>query len=553
MPIVETTLKKLIVNSNLVAKTDLQLAYTTSQHLGCSIADVLLGRDLITEEGLGNILSKHYEVKFVDLAQINIPKKILIQIPESLAAERGVIAFDKKKSSVSLAMEDPKDLDAIELVRKTIGGGTRIIPHVATTNGIKIGLKLYKTTTRKDGEDTPELTEPETTSAVTLIDKIVEDAIREDASDIHFESLSERFLVRFRIDGVLHDRMALPQDMHASLIARIKILAEMKIDENRLPQDGRFPFTSKRGEKISLRVSTVPAANGEKAVLRILHDTLTKFNLEELGFLPEDQEVIRRTLERTNGMFLATGPTGSGKTTTLYTLLGLLNRPGVNILTIEDPIENRVHRLNQIQVNPQINLTFAQGLRSILRQDPDIIMVGEIRDTETAVISVNAAMTGHFVFSTVHANNAAGAIPRMLNLETEPFLLASTLNMVVAQRLVRMVCSHCAEDTPITPLIAKKLDEAKDQISSSVRKALKINIEIKGCSQCNFTGYRGRTGIFEVVLIDDKIQKLITSKPDANSIWKVARKSGAKTMLEDGLIKVAKKITTIEEVLRVSA
>lgn len=547
----QSTLKKLIEKSRLVSKTDLNRAQKISRHLGCSITDVLLGRNLLTEEDLGKILARYYKVKLVDLKKVSIPQKTLRLIPESLAVERGVVAFTRKGSQVLLAMEDPKDLELIELVRKTIGVGTKIVPHVATAEGIKEALKLYKKRKKGEAEGLVEIAKPRGVSAVAIINRLLEDAVGEEASDIHIEPLPSQVLIRYRVDGVLHDQMALPKKMHSSLVARVKILSELKLDEQRHPQDGRFSFKTKRGETISLRVSSAPSVYGEKIVLRILHDALTKINLEELGLLPEDQEIIGRILDRTHGMFLVTGPTGSGKTTTLYTILGLLNNPGVNIMTIEDPVENKIRRINQIQVNPQINLDFAQGLRAMLRQDPDIIMVGEVRDRETAVIAVNAGITGHLVFSTVHANNAAAAMPRMIDLGVEPFLLASTLNMVVAQRLVRILCPKCVEEIPISPLIKKRLDDAEDRVSPDIKKALEKNFTPKGCSACYYTGFRGRTGIFELILVDEEIQDLIVAKASSGPIWEAARKKGSKTMLEDGLIKVAKGITSIDEVFRV--
>lgn len=551
MAINQSTLKRLIEKSKLVSKADLNRALKISRHLGCSITDVLIGRNLLSGEDLGKILAKYYKVKLIDLKKVSISQKTLRLVPESLAVERGVVTFAKKSNQVLVAMEDPKDLELIELVRKTIGAGIKIVPHVATPEGIKEALKLYKKRKRGEAEGMVEVTKPRATSAVSLINQFLEGAEREEASDIHIEPLSSQVLVRYRIDGVLHDQMALPKKMHSSLVARVKILSDLKLDEQRHPQDGRFSFKTKRGETISLRVSTAPSVYGEKVVLRILHDALTKINLEELGLLPEDQEIMGRILERTHGMFLVTGPTGSGKTTTLYTVLGLLNKPGVNIMTIEDPVENKIRRINQIQVNPLINLDFAQGLRAMLRQDPDIIMVGEIRDRETAVIAVNAALTGHLVFSTVHANNAAAAIPRMIDLGVEPFLLASTLNIVVAQRLVRILCPKCVEEIPISPLIKKRFNEAKNSVSVDIKRGLEKNYKPKGCSSCYYTGFRGRTGIFEVVLVDEEIQDLIVTKASSGSIWKAARKKGSKTMLEDGLIKVAKGITSIDEVFRV--
>lgn len=550
MPINQTTLAKLIEKNKLLPGADLRRVQKAAQHLGCSVTDVLLGRNLLTENDLGKILAKYYKVEFVNLKKLTIPQKTLNLIPESLAAERGLIIFAKKDNQVFLATEDPRDLEILELAKKTIGGGIKIVPYVASSDGIKDALKLYKSKSQ-DQENSEVIIESKTTSAITAIDQLLEEAVKEEASDIHFEPSSTQLLARYRIDGVLHDKRVFPKELQSSFVARIKVLSELKLDEQRHPQDGRFSFQTKRGEKISLRVSTAPTVYGEKVVLRILHDSLTKISLDELGFLPEDKEAIEKVLEKTHGMFLVTGPTGSGKTTTLYTILGLLNHPEVNIMSIEDPVENKIHRVNQIQVNPQINLDFAQGLRAMLRQDPDIIMVGEIRDQETAVIGVNAAITGHLVFSSVHANTASAAIPRMINLGVEPFLLASTLNMVMAQRLVRVLCPKCREEIPINPLLTKRLHEAKDRVGSDIQKRVDRNFKPKGCSACYRTGFRGRTGIFEALPVDEKIQDLIVAKSSSNVIWEEARKKGAKTMLEDGLIKVAKGLTSMEEVLRV--
>ncbi|MFH1971257.1 MAG: GspE/PulE family protein [Patescibacteria group bacterium] len=548
MSINQTVLGKLIEKNKLVSKTDLAFAIKTSRHLGCSFIDILLGRDLIKEEDLGKILAHYFKVKFVNLKKIHITGSVLRLIPENLAIERGIIAFAQKDKKLSLAMEDPKDLELIENVKKTVGFGIEIVPFVATKDGIKQALKLYK---KREERKEKDLVQIKGVSAVSTVEQLLEEAIREEASDIHFEPLSDQLLVRFRVDGVLHDQSSYAKEMNSSIVARIKILSDLKLDEQRLPQDGQFSFQSKRRDKVSLRVSIIPTIYGEKVVLRILQTSVTKFNLEELGLLPEDQGISGRILERTHGMILVTGPTGSGKTTTLYTILNLINKPDVNIITIEDPVENRINRVNQIQVNSLINLSFANGLRSILRQDPDIVMVGEIRDKETAVIAVNAAMTGHLVFSSVHANTSAGAIPRMLNLGAEPFLLASTINMVVAQRLVRVLCPKCKEKILINPILKKRIAEAKTQVLPSIRKTIKNNFQAKGCSNCYHTGFRGRVGIFELLSVDDDIKKMIISKASSNTIWAMARKKGTKSMLEDGLIKVAKGITTIEEVFRV--
>jgi len=548
MIINEAALRKLIKRYKLVGNEDLLSATKVAQHLGCSVVDVLIGRDLLNEKDLGKLLSKNYKVGYVDLDKRNIDVSILKLIPEDFAQSYGVIAFDKKDGKLFVAMEDPSDLELIELIKKTVGKINKVSPHVASRGGIKNSLKLYKTKVKDVDESKVEITEA---SPVYTLERLLEEAVNEDASDIHIEPLEDRLLIRYRVDGVLHDTKVYDKNLHSPIVARLKVLSDLKLDETRLPQDGQFSFNTKRGNKVSFRVSVIPCVNGEKVVLRILEDSLTRFNLEELGLLREDQEITSRKLERTHGMFLVTGPTGSGKTTSLYTILGLLNKSGVNIQTIEDPVENKIKRINQIQVNNQINLTFATGLRSILRQDPDIVMVGEIRDKETAVIATNAAMTGHLVFSTVHANTSAGAIPRMIDLGIEPFLLASTLNMVVAQRLVRILCSKCKRISKINPLVKSKLDANKKYISKDILKMLKDYYEPVGCNSCHDTGYRGRVGIFELLNVDAKIKDLIASKATSNQIQEVSVKTGTKTMLEDGIIKVAKGITTLEEVFRV--
>lgn len=551
MPVNLESLIKLIEGSNLVKKADLDDALKVATHLGCDVSDVLLGRNLMTEDDYGKILSYHFGISFINLDNIDIPHEVINLIPEDMSAERMVIIFENKNNILGVAMLDPQDLEAIETVKKTVGPQYKIVTYVATSTGIKNALKAYKQRVVNVQAQGVIKVDETGLSAIALVEDFLEYAVREEASDVHIEPMPEHILIRVRVDGVLNDYKVLSINQHSPITARIKILSNLKIDEQRLPQDGQFSYETKTGQKISLRVSTIPTVYGEKTVLRILKTQQIKFNLDELGFLPEDQMAVGKILQRTHGMFLVTGPTGSGKTTTLYTVLGLLNRPDVNIVTIEDPVENRILRVNQTQVNSDINLTFANGLRSILRQDPDIVMVGEIRDKETAVIAINAAMTGHLVFSSVHANTASGAIPRMLDLGCEPFLLASTLNMVIAQRLVRILCPKCKVKAPITPSIIERLREARGGISKGVASVLTNNYLPKGCPHCLNTGFRGRFGIFEILLIDDEVKDLIVAKASSDKIWDAARAKGPKTMLEDGLIKVSKGTTSIEEVFRV--
>ena len=551
MPVNLDTLIKLIEGSGLVKKPDLDDALKVATHLGCDVSDVLLGRNLITEDDYGKILSYHFGISFINLDNVDIPHEVVTLIPEDMASERKVIIFENNKGVLSVAMQDPQDLETIETIKKTVGPQYKIVNYVATSTGLKNALKSYKQRVINVQAGGAIKVDETGLSAIALVEDFLDYAVREEASDIHIEPMPEHILVRVRVDGVLNDYKVLSINQHSPITARIKILSNLKIDEQRLPQDGQFAYETKTGQKISLRVSIIPTVYGEKTVLRILKTQQIKFNLDELGFLPEDQKAIGKILQRTHGMFLVTGPTGSGKTTTLYTVLGLLNRPDVNIVTIEDPVENRILRVNQTQVNTDINLTFASGLRSILRQDPDIVMVGEIRDKETAIIAINAAMTGHLVFSSVHANTASGAIPRMLDLECEPFLLASTLNVVIAQRLVRILCSKCKQQTPITQSIIERLHEARGGISQSVANVMTHNYTPKGCPHCLNTGFRGRLGIFEILLIDGEVKEMIVQKASSDKIWDAARKKGPKTMLEDGLIKVSKGITSIEEVFRV--
>lgn len=548
MSLSDDQLKTLLLREKLLSRAKLLEAESTAKHLGSTLIDVLIGRNNLSEADLGAALAKHYRVKYAELNRIKIPQSTLTLLPEQFAASMNAISFARKDDALLVAMVNPKDLEVLDLIRKTVGFFYKIVPYVTTERQIKDALRLYK---MQEAQAKTDAAVKDPSTAVSTIEQLMEDSIRVDASDVHIEPLEDSVLIRFRIDGVLHDQLTLPRSMHSSLVARIKILSDLKLDEQRLPQDGQFSFAPRNGRSVSLRVSTSPTVYGEKVVLRLLHDTHAALQLRELGLLPEDLSIIERVLRRTHGMFLVTGPTGSGKSTTLYTILGLLNQPGVNIMTIEDPVENRVRRVNQIQVNPTIDLTFASGLRSMLRQDPDIIMVGEIRDRETAVIAINAAMTGHLVFSSVHANTAAAAIPRLIDLGVEPFLVASTLNMVIAQRLVRVLCPRCVEPVPFSPLVQKLLEDAKHTVSADIYKQVTTNYFAKGCAFCRRTGYRGRIGIFELFDVDESIREHVTAKASTDALWKLARNKGTKSMLEDGLLKVISRQTTIEEIFRV--
>lgn len=387
-------------------------------------------------------------------------------------------------------------------------------------------------------------------SIINLIDCLLEKALESGASDIHIDPASNEVRVRLRIDGVLQDFYKFPKTIHSEVISRIKVLARLRTDEHQATQDGRFRhvFGTEKNEFVDIRVSIAPTYHGENTVLRLLSDKAEGFNLEALGFSPSDQEKILRAMKKTSGMILSTGPTGSGKTTTLYTLIKMLNSKDISIVTIEDPIEYAIDGIEQIQVNQHSGLSFANGLRSILRQDPNIIMVGEIRDADTASIAVNSALTGHLVLSTLHTNDAATTLPRLLDMGIEPYLVASTVNIAIGQRLVRKICKHCKEKTMLPKSIKEGLS------ISQISKFLDQNLDLfkgKGCEECGQTGYRGRLAINEVFVVNDEIREAIVKKAPSNELRRIATQNGMTTMIEDGLEKVKRGETTIDEILRV--
>ncbi|HSA07958.1 MAG TPA: GspE/PulE family protein, partial [Candidatus Moranbacteria bacterium] len=402
---------------------------------------------------------------------------------------------------------------------------------------------------------------------IRIVDTLIKHAILQSASDIHIEPDEKEVRVRYRIDGILHDAMTLPRQVNDGLVARIKVLSNLKLDEHRLPQDGRFKI-EKDGYKISFRVSLLPVFEGEKIVMRLLDETSKGLTLEKMGLMGDALEIVHRGIKRPNGMILVTGPTGSGKTTTLYTAMDILNTPEVNISTVEDPIEYRMMRVNQTQINPKINMTFASALRALLRQDPDIIMVGEIRDGETMQIAIEAAMTGHLVLSTLHTNSAAATLPRLLDMGAEAFLIASTVNVIIGQRLVRKLCNECKTAYTLSEKEVKALSDVfdMDKILAMLKTAPEMkgfinekstwkNINFykpKGCDQCSNEGYHGRMGIYEVLEMNEEMGKLITSNASSDVLEEKARANGMRTMAEDGFIKAVQGITSIEEVMRVT-
>ncbi len=574
MRITEKQIKEFIISSGILEKNIVEKVFADAKKGGIAFEELLVKQNLITQERLGKIRAYLLGVPFVNLENEKIPPEFLELIPESIARRHHIVPYRKKDETLEVAMLDPEDLQTIEFIKKKTG--LKIEPRLTSLESLQNIYKQYQKTLEvefseivpiKDRESSTlsvaELTKTATEfPVVKIVDTIIKHAVLEDASDIHIEPMEDQVLVRYRIDGLLRDATSLPLTSAAAVVARIKILSNLKLDEHRLPQDGRFKI--KIGDQeISLRVSILPVYNGEKVVMRLLKESTGKtLTLENLGFWGSNLEKVLKNIKKPYGMILVTGPTGSGKTTTLYTILNMLNKPEVNISTIEDPIEYRIPRINQTQVKPEIGLTFANGLRALLRQDPNIIMVGEIRDNETATLAIHAALTGHLVLSTLHTTSAAGAFARLLDMKIEGFLLASTINLVIAQRLVRKLCPTTKEKHQITNEELNKL-KSEFPIEESLKilqnqKAIKKSLRLEelifykpsASSDCP-DGFKGRTGIYEVIEVDDQIRKLIIEGADTQKIAQMAKQNGALTMLEDGLYKSIQGITTIETVLSV--
>ena len=556
MKLTAEEIKKAIVKSGFVTKQEVEEAEKISHDQNRSTIEVLIERGIILEKFLGQTLAESLGFPFADLKHKTIPDNLLKLIPEKLAAEKKVVAFEKRDGTLLIAMEDPEDIETVEFIKKKTGLATEVyftLPQLLNDaldqyrKNIKVdfetaiseNVNVAKKLTTLGAKDTP---------IVKILDILLDYAASEKASDIHLENVGDRVIVRFRVDGKLRDVLDLPTKLQTGLITRIKILSRLRTDEHRIPQDGRFHFKH-RDDEVSVRVSILPTYHGEDAVLRLLSSTARPKTLEGLGLTGKNLKVVKRELARPKGMVLASGPTGSGKTTTLYNILTLLNTSDVNICTIEDPIEYGLPRVNQIQANPAAGLTFANGLRSILRHDPDIILVGEIRDDETAEIAIHAALTGHLVLSSLHTNSAVGAIPRLLDLGVQPYLVGSSLSLVIAQRLVAKNDQDCIVSSKISKeAIASIKEDYGEKVSANFAKNPK-EYKGKGCGGCNNEGFKGRIGIFEVLIMTDEIKELIYTKAPISEIEKQARSEGYKTMFEDGLDKVQAGLTTLEEVL----
>ena len=592
MFISDKQLKGFLLESEIVPASFLEESAIEAEDSKKKLGTVLLEKGLIQEEQLRKTYAYLLGIPFVNLENQYVAKEVLTIIPEPIARKHNIVAFEKEGTKIKVAMLDPEDLQTIDFIRKKTQ--SKILPCLTSEKSIKHILTQYQKSLKAefgeiinenvkfaavaDKARNPESDEKnsvdkeidllkrraEELPVIKIVDVLLKHAILQQASDIHIEPEEKEVVVRYRIDGILHDVMFLPKEVLAAIIARIKVLSNLKLDEHRLPQDGRFKIETS-DYKFSFRVSILPIMDGEKIVMRLLNESSKGLTLEQLGFRNMALEALQKSVHKSHGMILVTGPTGSGKTTTLYTVMDILNTNQVNISTVEDPIEYRMPRVNQTQINSKIGLTFAAGLRALLRQDPDIIMVGEIRDEETMHIAINAAMTGHLVLSTLHTNSAAATMPRLLDMGAEPFLLASTLNIVIAQRLVRKICPECKAEYRLKKEEIEELGHKVDLVNllevMKREKIIKPEVQSweelvfyrgQGCKRCTESGYKGRMGIYEVIEMDDDIKALVSKRADAAEIEAAAIKKGVLTMLQDGFIKSAEGLTTIEEVLRVT-
>ncbi|OGY88904.1 MAG: hypothetical protein A3B30_01005 [Candidatus Komeilibacteria bacterium RIFCSPLOWO2_01_FULL_52_15] len=574
LPIAYEDLKALLFERKLIAAPDWNSAEKNASRRRRGIEEVLIERGFFTETFLFELIAQALKTPYVNLRAVKIDDAVFRLLPEQTAQETHCIAFgvsSVKKDTLKMATLNPRDEQALAAVQAALKRQCEW--YLMNERSYRYALKLYTTDIKEGllrivneyiqnaqsgvqgGYDVP---------VVKIFDTILEYAMLEQSSDIHIEPLADAVLIRFRIDGDLQDKIELPINFKDALIARIKILSNLKIDEHRVPQDGRLAFMMDEAEE-SARVSVIPTLYGEKVVLRLLSDDVQNLSLQDIGLTKRNLDLAMKSIRKPFGMILVVGPTGSGKTTTLYAVLNILNTEDVNISTIEDPIEYGIRRVNQTQVNTVAGYTFASGLRSLLRQDPDIIMIGEIRDGETAQIAVRAALTGHLVLSTLHTNNAAGAIPRLLDMEVEPFLVASTVNVVIAQRLVRRICIECITTYHLASTVIKALAKEYDlrailermQELGVIDKSVAHFTDLpfykgKGCARCHHTGYLGRIGVMEVLVNTHAIQQATIKHMSSEDFEAIALQENMVPIFDDALQKALLGVTTLEEVLRIS-
>lgn len=562
-------LSDILYKKSLISDDQLERILKIQKNSGDDLQSIIIGLDILKKEEMMLALADEIGEKYVDLNDINIDPTIVVLIPEEMARRHQLVAIDKDEKKLTVAMANPLDVFAHDELKIRLGydidsvlsSGEDINKALDEVFGVTeewdqvIGkIENMQVTVLKEEEkeeaDISAITEGEEAPIIALVNLVILRAVKEKASDIHIEPFGEETLkVRYRIDGILHDVMSLPRNLQLAVISRIKIMSDLDIAERRLPQDGRIQVNV-GGRNINIRVSILPAVTGENAVLRILDPSSILLELDSLGFSPDILPKFLSLIKKPNGIILVTGPTGSGKSTTLYTTLNMLNSTEKKIMTIEDPVEYRLKGISQVQAKPKIGLTFAAGLRSFLRQDPDIMLVGEIRDKETAEIAVQAALTGHIVLSTLHTNDAPSSVIRLIDMGIEPFLISSSVIGVIAQRLVRRICPKCKKEIKLTPDIEKILEGLEGY---EINKQEITLYKGEGCPFCKGTGYKGRIAIFELMVITDIIRDLIIKNVSTGKLREAAVKEGMCQLRDNGLKKVCKGLTTIDEVLRVAS
>ncbi|MCX5709223.1 MAG: ATPase, T2SS/T4P/T4SS family [Candidatus Omnitrophica bacterium] len=561
-------LTEILINNKLITKEQLELAISAQKEKGGRLSDILVSLKFVKENELTSTLSESLGLPLIDLKRFKIDNEVVNFIPADTARHYQIIPVSKMGDTITLAMADPLNIFAIDYVQSLTG--YKINPIISRTQDIMQAIELsYPDATkgiiddlvkeievssielvREEKEALPSDTELTRISleapVIKITNMILDDAVTKKASDVLVEPFDRKLRIRFRIDGILSEQKAPPKQMHASIISRVKVMSDLNIAEHRLPQDGRFKVKL-AGREVDFRVSILPSSHGEKLALRILDKSQAMLDIERLGFSQYTIDILKKISKLPHGMMLVCGPTGSGKTTTLYSVLKFVDSPDKNIVTVEDPVEYQLEGINQVTARPEIGLTFASALRSILRQDPNIIMIGEIRDYDTVDIAINSALTGHLVLSTLHTTTAPGSIVRLINMGVEPYLINSSVVCIVSQRLVRRICPRCKESYTIKKelLDSLKIKPEKGKDAEFFRG--------KGCSFCLNMGYSGRTGIAEVLVLTTKLRELILGRAQEHVIKEEARKEGMKTLREDGLESVFKGLTTIEEVLRVTA
>lgn len=562
------TIADILLSQNILSADQANLVNLESINTGRPQEEVILAHRFAKEDQIAPARAKFLDVPFVDLKEKGISPEVLNFVPEMVATRYQALPFeyDKDKNQLFVAMADPLDPQAIEFLEKK--SGRKVIPYLAIASQLKEtieiqyrrGLTAEVTEALEDVAPKKKVVELSKLGEIIreapiakIVSTVLDYAVRSRASDIHFEPQEGRVRVRYRIDGILYEKLALPKNIQEAVVSRIKILSGMKIDEKRIPQDGRFNFRA-GDQEVDLRVSTAPTTNGEKVVMRLLRKTGGVPTLNDLGLRGPALKDLEISILRPYGIIIICGPTGSGKTTTLYSILTKLNTTKVNIMTLEDPVEYEIAGINQIQINPLAGLTFANGLRSFLRQDPNIILVGEIRDQETTGLAIQAALTGHLVFSTLHTNSSSGALPRLLDMGAEPFLLASCLNAAVGQRICRRICPSCKEAyEPPAEMAADIKNVLGNLLPKNIKETGKITLyRGKGCEECGNVGYFGRLGVFEVLPVTEKTGRLILEHVSADDVQEEALKGGMITMKQDGYLKALEGITSLEEVLRVA-